>query len=141
MNPSRVALALLLGWLVVWCAGCGPGAPGTPLPEAAKRGDLRLVKQHIAAKSDLNLRDAAGLSAAHHAAIRGDVPMLQALATGGANLEIANNVGKTPLDLARINGKAPAAKYLMERPTPGQGGGGRGLVDGGLGVSSVLGSQ
>lgn len=141
MNPSRAWVALLLGLVLAWSAGCGPGAPGTPLPEAAKRGDLRLVKQHIAARSDLNARDGSGLSAAHHAAIRGDVPMLQALAAGGANLEIANNVGKTPLDLARLNGKAPAAKFLMERPVAGNSGGGRGLVDGGLGVSSVLGSQ
>ncbi len=143
MKPARVFCLLLVGLVLPWGAGlgCGPSAPSTSLPESAKRGDMRLVKQHLAAKSDLNARDASGLAAAHHAAIRGDVPMLQALAAAGANLDVGNAVGRTPLDLARLNGKIAASKFLMERPAPGTGGGGRGLVDGGLGVSSVLDSQ
>jgi ankyrin repeat protein len=141
MNPSRLGLLIGLSLGLLALAACGPSAPSVSLPEAAKRGDLRLVKQHIAAKSKLETRDSSGLAAVHHAAIRGDVPMLQALAAAGADLNLGNAVGKTPLDLARLNGKIPAAKFLLDRPAGGQGGGGRGLVDGGLGVSSVLDSQ
>jgi ankyrin repeat protein len=120
-------------------AGCRPSPPATSLPEAAKRGDIRLVKQHIAAGSDLNVRDQVGLAAAHHAAMRGDLPMIKALADGGADLSVPNVIGKSPLDLARHYGRTTVAQFLQERESAP--GGGRGLVDGGLGVSSVLDSM
>ncbi len=130
----RSLLRLLL--LTPALAGCRPSPPAVPLPEAARKGQLPAVKQHIAAHSDLNVKDNVGLTAAHHAAIRGDLPMIQALVEAGADLSVANAVGKTPLDLARVNGRPQVAKYLEERSTAK--GTGRGLVDGGLGVSSVL---
>ena len=131
-------LLLLLGSLLV---GCGPSAPSTPVYDAARRGDLKLIERHIAAKSKLDVRDTTGWAAVHHAAMRGDLPMMQALAAGGANLALAGAGGKTPLDLARVNGKVAVAKFLLEGPAPRSGGSGRGLVDGGLGVSGVLDSH
>jgi ankyrin repeat protein len=97
------------------------------------------VQQHIAAGSNLDVRDSVGLTAVHHAAIRGDLPMIEALAAAGADLTVPNAIGKSPLDLARLNGRVAVAKFLQDRPASK--GGGRGLVDGGLGVSGVLDSQ
>jgi ankyrin repeat protein len=99
---------------------------------------MRLVKQHIAARSDLNSRDQVGLTAAHHAAMRGDLSMIQALAAAGADLSVPNAIGKSPLDLARHYGRTTVAQFLEEASPKS---GGRGLVDGGLGVSGVLDSM
>lgn len=140
-TPSPAAALILALTVAFALVGCGPSAPSTPVYDAARRGDLKLVQRHIAAKSKLDVRDTQGWAAVHHAAMRGDLPMMQALAAAGANLALPGAGGKTPLDLARSNGRIPVAKFLLETPPPRQGGGGRGLVDGGLGVSSVLDSQ
>ena len=43
--------------------------------------------------------------------------------------------GKTPLDVAREKGKTEIVQYFQQRSGEK---GGRGLIDGGLGVSEVL---
>lgn len=131
----------MTGLMAAGLVGCGPSAPLTPVYDAAKRGDLKLVERHIAARSKLDVRDTQGWAAVHHAAMRGDLPMMQALAAAGADLKQPGAGGKTPLDLARSNGRIPVAKFLLEGPPQRPAGGGRGLVDGGLGVSGVLDSQ
>lgn len=125
---------------VLLVSGCRPAPPATPLTEAAEKGNLRLVQQHIAAKSDLNAKDRVGLTATHHAAIRGDLPMAQALVAAGADLAVRNATDRTPAELARVNGRIPVAEFLEQAQSRSRSGG-RGLVDGGLGVSGVLDSH
>jgi hypothetical protein len=123
------------GWLLV---GCRPEAPKTSLHQAVLKDDLRLVKQHIEARTDLNTKDANGWTPLHLASLRGNLGIVKALVEGGADLQAAGQGGKSPLDLARERGQVAVAKFFMEIPAKGQGTTGRGLVDGGLGVSSVL---
>ena len=95
-----IAAALLVG--------CGEAPPPKPpdisLFEAALEGNLDAVKQHIAAGTDLNLKDpnpvgnkdtALGMAAAF-----GKTDVAKALIEGGADLDTRNKDGSTPLHAA-----------------------------------------
>ncbi len=75
-------------------------APDTDLPTAVFFGNLEAVKQHIAAGSDLNIKDPYGSAPLHTAATFGRTDIAQALIEGGADLSIKNNEGSTPLHIA-----------------------------------------
>ena len=88
--------------------GCGEAPPPEPpdisLFEAAVAGNLDAVKQHIAAGTDLNLKDpnpvgnkdtALGMAAAF-----GKTDVAIALIEGGADLDARNKDGATPLRAA-----------------------------------------
>ena len=88
--------------------GCGEAPPPKPpdisLFEAAVAGNLDAVKQHIAAGTDLNLKDpnpvgnkdtALGMAAAF-----GKTDVAIALIEGGADLDTRNKDGSTPLHAA-----------------------------------------
>jgi ankyrin repeat protein len=127
----------------VFALGCGPSAPGTPLHAAVQDGNYPAVRQHIAARSDLNAKNAAGWTALHVAAMKGDLQMVKLLAEGGADVRRPGPLGRTPVDVAREKGKTPIVQYLEARlqAEPAKAGrekGGRRLIDGGLGVSDVL---
>lgn len=124
--------------LVVAGGGCRPKKPAVSLHQAVQRGDLKLVQQHIAARSDLNVKDVHGWGPMHFAAMKGQLPIVKALVAGGADVQMAGPGGRTPLDMAREKGQVSVAQYLQSLPARSGGGQGRGLVDGGLGVSEVL---
>lgn len=136
-----IGLVFAVGWM-----GCGQSRPNPPaigIHQAVLKDDLKSVQQHIAAGTDLNTKDKNGWTPLHLAALRGNLAIAQALVAGGADLNRPGMGGRTPAALAREQGKITVANYLEEQaqaPAPG-GGGRRGLVDGGLGVSEVLDSQ
>src|SRR5262245_26723969 len=100
MKPFVSSLfALLL--ILVFAVGCGPSTPTVPLNQAIEKGDLKLVQQHIAAKSDLNKNDSAGWTPLHLAVMKGNLAMVQALKAAGADTNRRGKNGKTALDLAR----------------------------------------
>ena len=135
---TRFLGVLLGGVLLAGGAGCRPSPPATELHQAVQKQDLKAVQQHIAAGSDLNTLDRNGWTALHLAAMRGDLTMVKTLTEGGADVNRSGQGGKTALDMARQMGRVEVAAYLQARPTKGGKGQGRGLVDGGLGVSEVL---
>lgn len=126
---------MVLAWTLV---GCGPGKPAVPLHQAVQRGDLKAVQQHVAARSDLNVKDKLGWSPLHFAAMKGQLAIVKALVAGGADLQAAGPGGRTPLDMAREKGQTAVAQFLQSAKPAGGTGQGRGLIDGGLGVSEVL---
>lgn len=128
-------LLVCCGWLF---AGCRPEAPKVSLHQAVLKDDLRVVKQHIEARTDLNTKDANGWTPLHLAALRGNLAIAKALVEGGADPQSAGQGGKSPLDLARERGQVAMAKFFLELPAKGQRPTGRGLVDGGLGVSGAM---
>ncbi len=115
--------------------GCGPSAPSTTLYQAVDKGDLKLVKQHIAAKTDLNKTNYSGWTALHLAAMKGDLTIAETLIKGGADVKRKGKDGKTPLDVAVEKRQTEMIEFLQQRSAEKPG---RGLIDGGLGVGEVL---
>ncbi|MBI2925946.1 MAG: ankyrin repeat domain-containing protein [Verrucomicrobia bacterium] len=124
-----------LCWIACLCwIGCGQTTPSITLHQAVEQGNLKAVQQHIAAKTDLNKTDPAGWTPLHLAAMKGELAMVQALSAAGADVKRKGKTGKTPLDVAREKGQTAIVQFLQQRNEKR----GRGLVDGGLGVSEVL---
>jgi ankyrin repeat protein len=139
MNPL-VRLFLLCFVASLCSLGCGPSAPRISLHQAVQDGNLYAVRKHIAAKTDLNKTDANGWTPLHLAAMKGNLPMVQALSEAGADVKRKGKGGKTPLDVAREARQTAVVQYLqqlLQQRTAGHSRG-RGLIDGGLGVSEVL---
>lgn len=128
-------LALLCGIGCFFWTGCGPAAPTTSLSQAVEKGDLKIVQQHIAAKSDLNKTNYSGWTPLHLAAMKGDVAMAKVLVEAGADPQRKGKDDKTPLDVAREKSQSAMVKFLQEG---GEEKTGRRLIDGGLGVQETL---
>lgn len=75
---------------------------------------LAAVRLAIQLGVDVNAVNEAGDTALHTAAARGLNPVIELLATSGANLDVKNKRGRTPLALAMAGGRRPAA---FEAPT------------------------
>ena len=129
-------LALFCVFCLSWM-GCEQAAPSITLHQAAEQGNLKAVQQHIAAKTDLNKTDAEGWSPLHLAAMKGNMSIVQALCAAGADVKRPGKFGKTAVDVAREKGQTAVVQYLSQAPAKR----GRGLVDGGAGVSEVLDNQ
>ena len=127
-------------------AGCGPRAPVVSLHAAVQDGNYAAVRQHIGARTDLNAKNSAGLTALHLAATKGDLPMVRLLSEAGADPARTGPGGKTPADVAREKGHTAIAEYLQAKlasslPQGPQEQRGRRLIDGGLGVSDFMDAQ
>ena len=132
------AVRLAVVALAFWGTGCGPERPKTTLHQAVQKGDVKIVQQHVAARTDLNIKDTHGWTPLHFAAMKGNLAIVKTLVAGGADTAAAGPGGRTPLDMAREKGQTAVAQYLQTVKPAGGGRQGRGLVDGGLGVSEVL---
>jgi len=140
---ARFAAIILSSLVGLLATGCGPGTPSTSLHAAVQEGNYPAIRKHIAARSDLNAKDASGWTPLHLAAGKGDLAMVQLLAEAGADPKRAGPQGKTPVDTAREKGQTSIVQFLEARlaNTPGDAQPqqrGRGLIDGGLGVSETL---
>jgi hypothetical protein len=130
---------ITLCWISCLCwMGCDEQtAPSISLHQAVEQGNLKAVQQHIAAKTDLNKADLNGWTALHLAAMKRNLAIVQALTAGGADVNRKGQAGKTALDVAREKGQMAVVAFLQQRNQTG----GRGLIDGGVGVSGVLDNQ
>jgi len=81
--------------------------------EAIKQNDVGGVKQLIEAKANVNYVDKTGNSLCHLAALFDRYPIVQLLASGGANIWVKNASGETAVDVA-----PPALAYKMKELQP-----------------------
>lgn len=128
---APLALAALVG-----LAGCGPSTPRGSLHSAVEKGNLKTVQQHIAYGTDVNAPNSAGFTPLHLAARKGDVPIVKALLKAGADPNRQGPNGETALALAQQHQHAEVIVLLAPQAPSNKGG--RGLIDGGLGVSEAL---
>jgi len=70
-----------------------------PLTELVKQGHVEQLRRTIQPTS-VNLRDASGMTALHWAAKIGSLPAIEALLQGGADPNILDDRGWTPLTIA-----------------------------------------
>ena len=109
---SHVLLHLHLG---VLCCTAELAFAGSPVAEAAARGDLEAVRTLLQNGADVNAPQGDGMTALHWAAERDAVEMVQTLVAAGATLETTTRIGAyTPLHLASRAGSAKAVAALLK---------------------------
>ena len=88
----------------------------TPLMRAVSSGYLRAVDAILASgRADLQAREESGATALHIAAGRGYAPIVRRLLEAGAEPGAADGEGRTPADVARLQGHGEAEALLRSR--------------------------
>ena len=82
------------------------------LRDAAKKGEVEIVRRLLIAGSDPNVPNVGVNTALHFAAAGGDRKTVETLLSWGANPEARNVYGATPLDIAIRDGCNEAAEAL-----------------------------
>ncbi|MTI41814.1 ankyrin repeat domain-containing protein [Fulvivirga lutimaris] len=90
-------------------------APKATIHEATFFGNAEAVKKHIAAKTDLNEKDAYGSTPLHIAATFGKTDVALLLIEGGANVNATSADGSTPLHTAAFYGRTEIVKALLKK--------------------------
>ena len=98
----------------VGLVGCGPSVPDISICEAARFGDIKAVKQHLAAGTDVNAKDKKKVTPLHLAAFRGHKEIAQLLIAEGADVNAKDFEGRIPLDKA-IERKHPETADLLRK--------------------------
>ena len=75
-------------------------APVISIRQAAWDGNINAVKQHLAARVDVNAKDYYGETALHYAADKGHKEIVELLIANGADVNAKLMYGTTPLDSA-----------------------------------------
>ena len=99
---------LLTTIAAVVLVGCGPPKPpDISIQKAAFEGNIEVVKQHLAAGTDVNAKSVFGKTPLHQAAWGGHTEVAELLIAKGADvnakmLEVIDHkvFGETPLDMA-----------------------------------------
>ena len=91
---------LLITIAAVVLVGCGESVPEISIHRAAYEGDIKSVKQHLAAGTDVNARNKSRSTALHRAAYHGHKEVAELLITEGADVNARDNNGRTALDWA-----------------------------------------
>ena len=88
--------------LVVGCAK--PPPPDISIHSATKNGNIKAVKQHLAAGTDVNAKeeDLLGWTPLHYTATSGNRQITKLLISKGANVNAINSNNDTPLDIAAL---------------------------------------
>ena len=116
-HPTNHLTPLQRLWLVslLSLAGLGATSGDVRLVEAAKRGDIKIVRSLLLQRVDVNTPQADGTTALHWAVHSDDLEMARLLIRAGARVNSANqDYGVTPLSLACTNGSAPMIETLLE---------------------------
>ena len=70
---------LLTTIAAVVLVGCGPSTPDISIHDAAEDGNIEVVKQHIAAGTDVNAKNETGGTPLHYAASGGEKEVVELL--------------------------------------------------------------
>src|SRR5262245_5132698 len=108
---------LVSGVLAAVCMGAWlTAAPsGSPVADAAMRGDRDAVRALLKQGADVSAAQGDGMSALHWAAERGDAALVEMLVYAGANVGGVTRIGHyTPLHLASKAGSAAAVDALIK---------------------------
>lgn len=93
----------------------GVNVPKTDIHEAALTGNVEIMKQHIAAGTNLNGKDPMGGSTPLiTAAVFGHEEVVKVLIEAGADLNITNNDGSTALLSAAFFGRPEIVQLLID---------------------------
>ncbi|MDA7676439.1 ankyrin repeat domain-containing protein [bacterium] len=83
----------------VLVAGSGPSVPGISIVDAADKGNIEAVKQHLATDADVNAKGRQPAWAPLlQAASGGQKEMAELLISKGTDVNVLSDAGETPLD-------------------------------------------
>ena len=91
---------LLTTIVAVLLVGCGPPVPDISIYDAVEDGNIEVVKQHLAAGTDVNSKDKDGWTPLHEAASEGHNKIVELLVAKGADVNAKDDDGETPVDAA-----------------------------------------
>jgi ankyrin repeat protein len=103
-------LSLICLFTLIGCSQ--PSEPTITLARAVQIGDIDQLERNIHWNADINKPGPDGLAALHVAAKKGSLVMSKILVKNGANLEVADAQGHTPLLKALIARNTIVAEYL-----------------------------
>jgi ankyrin repeat protein len=92
----------------------GVEPPDINIHTATFMGNVKAIKQHIKAGSDLDEKDEYGSTPLIIAATFGKTDAAIALINGGANVDLKNNEGSTPLHVAAFFCRREIVKALLD---------------------------
>ena len=115
--PKKALAVPTLGFALL--ATSGYGSRESAVLEAAKRGDVGLLRAELGAGADVNVAQGDGFTALHWAAKRGQVEVAEILIAAGADLEAATRLGNhLPLHVAAAAGQPGVAAALLAAGAP-----------------------
>ena len=88
-------------------------APSVAIHEAAYMGNIKAIEAHVAAKTDLNVKDEYGSSPLTIAATFGKTEVAKALIKGGADPNVRSGDGSTPLHTAAFFCRTEIVEALL----------------------------
>ena len=101
----------------VLLVGCGPSKPpDISIHDAAERGNIKAVKQHLASGADVNAKNEAkgGFTPLHFAAASGYKEVVELLIEKGADVNAKSDGGTTPLFWAWVTKHDEIADLLRK---------------------------
>ena len=87
---------------------------GENISSAAKAGDTKSIKKHLAEGADVNGRDPLDGTPLHWAALQGHTNALKLLIEKGADVNATDLTGQPPLFWATFNGQYQAVELLIK---------------------------
>ena len=88
---------------------------GPVLVDSVREGNLKAVKQHLAAGADVEIRNQQGFTPLHVAAQKGHNKVAELLIAKGANINTSGRlIGTTPLDSAALLGHKEMVELLID---------------------------
>ena len=107
---------LLITIAAVVLVGCGPPPPDISIREAASKGNIEAVKQHLAAGTDVDEKGGMlGYTPLQEASIKGHKEVAELLIAKGANVNGKNDFGVTPLHYAADYGHREIIELLIAK--------------------------
>jgi ankyrin repeat protein len=104
-----------LRWTVMFALSVATSTSfGASLADAVKRQDMTTARAMLIAGTDVNLRQADGMTALHWAIYHDHDDVTKLLVLAGADVQAKNRYGVMPLSLACTNGNAGIVKLLLE---------------------------
>ncbi|MDP7049014.1 MAG: ankyrin repeat domain-containing protein [Verrucomicrobiota bacterium] len=85
------------------------------LMDAAKRGNIEAIKQHLTDGADVNVKGIGGMAPLHRAAREGHKEASELLITNGADVNAKDKRGRTPLHRTAREGHKEVAELLIAK--------------------------